>query len=682
MKPTTALLAAIHSSSCPAQTVISVDAKANCHAINPNIYGSAYPSTAQLLDLNYTIGRYGGNNSSRYNWLINADNRANDWYYSSYGDASDVAGERGDSFFSGIKAGGAQAMITIPLLPYVAKLGPNRSSLWSFSKAKYGNQQSFDPWNGDAGNGVNTSNQIILGNNPLDANVPSDVVFQNAWIQHLIGKWGTSGQGGLKYYILDNEPSIWHATHRDVHPNGETYDELYNDYINFGRAIRMADWNAKIVGPEEWGWSGYFYSGMDLKYGSDTGDWGNLPDRKAHAYMDHVPWLLSKLRDYHLNTGIRLLDVFSLHYYPQQGEFSDDDSDGMRTTRNRSTRSLWDPNYVDTSWIGSVVQLIPRMKSWVNQYYPSLETGITEYNWGDEGKLNGATTQADILGIFGREGLDIASRWTTPTTNSPTYLSMKIYRNYDGSKSPFGDMSVACAVPNPDNLSAFASKRSSDGAMTVMVINKIGSANIRVDLANFTPSSAAEVWQISSDAQTSINHLSNATVSNGSISATVPAQSITLYVIPKSTVVAGPQYDFETDAQGWTSNGGIVSSLNTSTAQHANGAKALAVNLSGAGFGTAFVRNPTVPSGKTITFKVWIPSGSSLVGIQPFAMESAKGDWTFIGGWHPVAQLTTNAWNTITVTLPPKSPPLYQLGVQFVSTSAWSGTCYVDAVSW
>ena len=58
--------------------------------------------------------------------------------------------------------------------------------------------------------------------------------------------------------------------------------------------------------------------------------------------------------------------------------------------------------------------LIPRMKNWVATYYPGTKIGITEYNWGAEGHINGATAQADILGIFGREGLDLATRWTTP----------------------------------------------------------------------------------------------------------------------------------------------------------------------------------------------------------------------------------------------------------------------------
>src|SRR5207248_4114337 len=163
---------------------------------------------------------------------------------------------------------------------------------------------------------------------------------------------------------------------------------------------------------------------------------------------------------------------FSVHYYPQGGEFSNDTSTNTQLLRNKSTRSLWDPNYTDQSWINSVVQLIPRLKSWVNTYYPGTLTAITEYNWGAESHINGATTQADILGIFGREGLDLAARWTTPDAATPTYKAIKMYRNYDGNKSAFGDTSVSATGPNPDNVAVFAAQRTSDSALTVMAISK------------------------------------------------------------------------------------------------------------------------------------------------------------------------------------------------------------------
>src|SRR5947199_9900960 len=126
--------------------------------------------------------------------------------------------------------------------------------------------------------------------------------------------------------------------------------------------------------------------------------------------------------------------------------------------------------------------LIPRIKTWVSTYYPGLKTALTEYNWGAEGHINGATTQADIYGIFGRENLDFATRWTTPDPSTPTYKAMKMYRNYDGNKSGFGDTSILASVPNPDNVAAFAALRSTDSAMTLMVISKYLSANTPVSL--------------------------------------------------------------------------------------------------------------------------------------------------------------------------------------------------------
>ena len=41
-------------------------------------------------------------------------------------------------------------------------------------------------------------------------------------------------------YILDNEPNLWSTTHRDVHPDPVTYDELLAKTIAYGTAIREA----------------------------------------------------------------------------------------------------------------------------------------------------------------------------------------------------------------------------------------------------------------------------------------------------------------------------------------------------------------------------------------------------------------------------------------------------------
>jgi PKD repeat protein len=518
-----------------APVTISIDANANRRAIDPNIYGVAYATTAQLNDLNSPLNRNGGNNTTRYNWQLNADNRANDWYFESIPEPSSVAGERGDSFIANSKAANAHAMLTIPMIDWVAKLGANRSKLASFSIAKYGAQTGNDwQWFPDAGNGIRTNGQYVTGNDPNDANVASNSTIQQGWAQHLITRWGTTANGGLRYYILDNEPSIWHSTHRDVHPTGATMDEIKSKIIDYAGKIKTIDPSALVVGPEEWGWSGYILSGYDQQYGSLHG-WSFMPDRNNHGGWDYLPWLLDQLKQNNTATGRRLLDIFTVHYYPQGGEFSNDISTSMQLRRNRSTRSLWDPNYVDESWINDRVQLVPRLKSWVNTYYPGTLIGLTEYNWGAESHINGATAQADLFGIFGREGLDIAARWTTPDPSTPTYKAMKMYRNYDGNKSTFGDISVATTGPNPDNLSVFAAERSVDAALTIMIISKYLSGNTPAtfSLANFPHHGTAQVWQL--DASNVINRLADLSFAGNSFTATLPPQSITLFVLPAAS---------------------------------------------------------------------------------------------------------------------------------------------------
>jgi hypothetical protein len=153
------------------------------------------------------------------------------------------------------------------------------------------------------------------------------------------------------------------------------------------------------------------------------------------------------------------------------------------------------------------------------------------------------------------------------------------------------------------------------------------------------------------------------------------------------TVAAGDsaQYNFESSAQSWTRSGGIISSVARSTTRAFAGSASLAVNFNGSAAGTqqAYVSNPTTTAGKVVTFHIWIPTGSHISSVQPYVQQGAGGGWTWTGNWQPIGNLTAGAWNTLTVTVPSNAvTPLYQLGVQFSTNAAWTGTCYVDTVSW
>ncbi len=519
---------------------ITVDAARNRHPISPFIYGVAFATSAQLAELNATLNRSGGNAETRYNWELNAHNRGGDWYFESIGDSPATAGAAADKHVSDSRNGGAEPLLTVPMIGWTPRLGNNRGKLASYSIAKYGPQTGNDAsWMPDAGNGVGTNTTartswLITTNSPNDANFLTNSAFQREWIRHLTNRWGLSTNGGVRYYCMDNEHTLWHSTHRDVHPVGTTMQEIRDKLFDYGEMVKSVDPGALLVGPEEWGWPGYLYSGYDWQWAGDHRDWNSAHflDRATNGGWDYLPWLLDQARQRESQTGQRLLDVFSVHIYPQGGESGDDTSTSTQLLRNRSTRSLWDTNYVDESWINNKVMLLPRLKGWVASYYPGTKIGITEYNWGAEDHINGATAQADILGIFGREGLDYATRWTTPAASTPTFKAMKMFRNYDGNKSSFGDTSVAASGPNPDSVSTFASLRSSDSALTVLVINKLltSAATATITLTNFLSRGTAQVWQLTS--ANAISRLSDVSFTGNSFSNSLPAQSVTLFVLP------------------------------------------------------------------------------------------------------------------------------------------------------
>jgi hypothetical protein len=511
-----------------APVTVAIDVQAGRHAISPLIYGVAFASQADLTALKAPLNRSGGDNLSTYSYANNAQNLDNDYYFESYPQSGAAQGAEADNFVALTQAAGAQPMLTVPMVGWVAKLGANRAILPSFSVRKYGAQCAVGPYDTDAGDGLKTDcSTPVIGNDPNDAYIADTPAKERVWLRHLIAKWGKARAGGVPYYLMDNEPSIWFSTHRDIHPVGPHATEYRDKVLAEAAKIRAVDPGAKIVGPEEWGWEGYFYSGYDQQYAPGHG-W-TFPDHSnEQGGLDYIPWLLTQWK------ASRALDVVSVHFYPQGAEFSHDNSSATQLLRNRSTRQLWDPNYVSESWINAPVYLIPRMKSWVaDDYIAGTPVAITEYNWGDEANINGATTQADIYGIFGQQGLNMATRWTVPGSTTPTYKAMQMYRNYDGMNSGFGETSVAASVPNPDDLSAFAAQRKADGALTVTVISKVlsGTTPVTLSLAHFARAGTAQRWQLT--ASNAIQQLAGLAWHGGSLADSVPAQSVTLYVFPK-----------------------------------------------------------------------------------------------------------------------------------------------------
>ncbi|MBS1705994.1 MAG: cellulase family glycosylhydrolase [Armatimonadetes bacterium] len=144
----------------------------------------------------------------------------------------------------------------------------------------------------------------------------------------------------------------------------------------------------------------------------------------------------------------------------------------------------------------------------------------------------------------------------------------------------------------------------------------------------------------------------------------------------------GAQCCFELSTQGWGGTGSPIGSTSISQNQKFKGTSSLAVNFNGtlAGVASAYVSSPAVPPGRTVSFNLYVPSNHPFGWVQAYAMDR---NWAWLGAWRSGASLTKGAWNTISVTIPANAHvPLQQIGIQFSTTSAWTGTCYVDSVSW
>jgi hypothetical protein len=523
---------------------LSVDAQADRHPISPYIYGMNFADEALAAELGLPVRRWGGNSTSRYNWQINVHNTGSDWYFENIPDDNSGPlpnGSAADQFVEQDRRTGTKTILTMPLIGWTPKRRvENHPYDCGFKVSKYGAQISppdqpwvapVDPWDTDCGSGVNNSGNLT-GNNPADTSMAITTTFVISWINHLASRYNLAANGGVLFYNLDNEPMLWKSTHRDVHPLPATYNELRDQTYAVAAAIKQADPSAQTLGPVLWGWCAYFFSAHD---GCNIGS-----DYISHTNTAFVPWYLQQMKAYEQAHGVRLVDYLDLHYYPQSNGISQSPAGNSATQalRLRSTRSLWDPTYVDESWIGDagwesgIVRLIPRMKDWVNTNYPSTKLAITEYNWGALDHINGAVTQADVLGLFGREGLDLATLWGPPTATQPAAYAFRLYLNYDGQHHAFGDVSVRATSADQGSVAVYAAQRSSDQALTIMVINKSLTQTLTssIGLSNTAPITRAAVYRYSAANLNAITRQADQPIASGSFSVTLPAASITLFV--------------------------------------------------------------------------------------------------------------------------------------------------------
>ena len=300
-------------------------------------------------------------------------------------------------------------------------------------------------------------------------------------------------------------------------------------------------------------------------------------------------WFLQRMKATSTAQGRKLLDVFDLHYYPAvnkegcppdpvpgkpcEADLAQVPDTNVSATQKQSateqhrlaaTRSLWDPTYVDDSWIpenycvpdasgrctnsefkanttspnaaptcgdAAHLMLIPRMHCWVTAYdtdskLGAPKLGITEYDFGGLNAVNGTLALADTLGIFARERLDEAMLFPGFVPQPPSLRATKpaanafrIFLNYDHQGHRFGETWVrscsgGCGTTpqhggpgsEQQKLAIYGAQRTADGALTIAVINKTdGALTGPLTLSNFTAGPQTHVYRYSGGSRDAIN---------------------------------------------------------------------------------------------------------------------------------------------------------------------------------
>lgn len=486
-----------------ATVAVSVDRSLDRRPIDPRIYGVNFGEPSDAAEPRYPLRRSGGNATTRYNWQADVHNTAGDYFFMNIadGDGSNLpANSTLNQFVAQTRAAGAEPIVTVGTIGWTPD--PERQKKWSFSIAKYGPQTldecryyGVNPpfWcTADAGNGecgaANTTGFCvggrIVGNDPNDTSFATDASYATAWVQHLRARHGTAAAGGVRYFSLDNEPMLWNSTHRDVHPQPATYDEIWQKAVAYGSAIKAAEPDAKVLGPVTWGYCDLFGSAADNCLDGS--------DRAAHGGVPFVRWYLRQVCAHQQATGVRLVDMLDLHYYPQGENVVDfgenlgaSESATASARRLRSLKEMYDPNWVAESWLAdlgdfddnhySKPQFLRRVRAWIDAECPGTGLAITEYNWGPNGGASSALAQAELLAIFGREGVDMATRWVAPPTGSAVERAFRLYLDYDGAGSQVTGHSVRASSADVDALGAYAVD-AGGGRLMVLLFNKATTA--------------------------------------------------------------------------------------------------------------------------------------------------------------------------------------------------------------
>ncbi len=499
--------------------------------ISPYIYGTNSILTGEE---NWSAIRQGGNRLTGYNWENNASSAGEDWYNfnDSYltdqigiynKDSANVPGIVTAAFQDQAVRMGAFSLVTLQMAGYVAKdksadsvtlAQTAPSPRWVAVRDVKGSAFSYPPDTSDS------------------------YVYMDEYVNFLVGKYGAADSPhGVKAYSLDNEPSLWSSTHPRIHPAQTTCKEIIRKSVALAKAVKSIDPSAEIFGPALYGFNAY-------NSFQNSPDWNSVSSGKGYSWF--IDYYLDQMKKASDTAGTRLLDVLDLHWYSEAmgsdgNRITNSNADSYTddTARVHAPGTLWvsTHNYVENSWIGqwekNYLPLIPKLIGSINKYYPGTKLAFTEFSYGGENNITGAIALSDVLGIFGKYAVYFASVW--PLSGSTQYISAayKIFRNYNGLDSTFGNLSIPASSTDYANTSIYASATNGINEIHLIVINKNLNKNITGSFKISTRQiiESGRVWELDSTGSRIHEIDSVRNINNNSFAYVLPAASVCHFVL-------------------------------------------------------------------------------------------------------------------------------------------------------
>lgn len=619
---------------------------ARCY-INPAIYGvntvvlTKDNVNSYLLSANLKAERIGGNRLTAYNWENNYSNAGSDWIHNSDDHlinnpvkTAATPGGTMTTFMDRCKSLNEYATIQLPLAGYVA--ADNGGSVTDAQVAPSAR------WK-----------KVVFQKGSAFASTPSvsdENVYIDEFVNFMVQKYGKASDGGVRSYCLDNEPGLWSSTHARIVPTPLSVDTVIARSVALSKAVKAVDPSAEILGYEAFGWMEY------LNFYQSNG-WDNYKSKYDWAISAYLGEMKKKSTD----AGMRLLDVLTVHWYPEaKGDKRIcEDTAGTESTiqaRLQAPRSLWDSSYVETSWITSSngnkpINLIPRLIKSIDTSYPETKLGITEYNYGGSAHISGGLALCDVLGVFGSKGIYVANyHEAVKGFIAPAF---QMYQNFDGKFSTYGDTSVAASSPSVEDYSVYASVDSrSNKLLHIMLINKKSTeSDVVFKIKGTKQYKAGIVYALTKDSAKIARLKDVDPITDNNVSYTVPGYAVLHIVLStESTVDLLTKTTFTLNAST-LGNGKILQSVNGTRFTEGAQVTLTAVPDSGWSFdgwvGTDSSRNKTVTitmnDNKTVqaqfsSTQELIPNGDFSNGTANWSLNtwsadgSSKGTATVVDG--------------------------------------------------